>query len=383
MPAPASILISLPRLLGRGLLAWLLLATLSARAQTAPVLPEHLKVGLVISAPFVMASNTTTAKSDPNQPVVYVGYSIDLWQEIAAMNKWTYDFVVYPNIQAGLDAVAAHQCDVLVSDTSITSPRLRFVDFSQPFFRTGFQIMVTNDRPRTLGWMIENLKKLLVLKVIWIAIIVIILLSVLVHLFERKHNPGFPKAHHEGFVEAFYYVVSLALTGKSVYKGFPGTAGKIATIVWMIMGMLMVAYITSTITSTMTVERLQGEINGPEDLPGKTIGVLIGTTGETYTQDHKLTYISYPDMNSAAAALVAGTIQGIVGDAARLEYYDNTHPELPITEVGPFFDPVNYGFAVPKGDPSRYAIDESLEKLVESGKLIQLGKEYLGSAYVP
>jgi polar amino acid transport system substrate-binding protein len=379
MPVCPSIRPSRPRFLRRGLLAWLLLAALPLLAQTPPAAtpaseaePVHLKVGFAVSAPFVMDNKG-----------LLLGYSVDLWQEIATLNHWTFDQKIYPNIQAGLDAVAAHQCDVFVSDTSITSERLKNLDFSQPFFRTGFQIMVTNDRPHTLGWMIENLKKLLVLKIVWVSILVVLAVSALVTFFERKHNPTFPKAHHEGFAEAFYYVVSLALTGKSVYKGFPGTIGKMATIVWMIMGMLMVAVVTSSITSTMTVERLQGEINGPEDLPGKTIGVLTGTTGEIYARDHKLSYISYPNIKTAADALVASTIQGIVADAAILEYYDKSHPELPITEVGPFFNPVNYGFAVPKGDPRRYAIDESLELLVERGKLIQLGKEYLGSAYVP
>jgi ABC-type amino acid transport substrate-binding protein len=366
MSAPSHPLLRLPRLLRRSLAALLLLFPFTAFAA------DHVKVGLVYGQPFVM----------DNQGLP-VGYSIDLWTEIATLNQWTYDYTFYPNIQAGLAAVAAHQCDVLVSDTSITSDRLKLVDFSQPFFRTGFQVMVTNDRPHTLGWMIENLKKLLVLKVIWITTLVVLLLSLIVFLFERRHNPGFPQAHHEGFAEAFYYVVSLALTGKSVYKGFPGTAGKIATVVWMIMGMLMVAYVTSTITSTMTIERLHGQINGPTDLPGKTIGVLSGTTGEVYAKKHNLTYVGYPNIKTAAAALVAGEIQAVLDDAAELEYYDNSHPELPITEVGPFFVPQNYGFAFPKGDPRRYAVDESLELLTERGRLIQLGKEYLGSAFVP
>jgi ABC-type amino acid transport substrate-binding protein len=359
----------LRRFLGAGL-AVLVLAVAPAFALAAP--PAHLKVGLVTAAPFVMDNHGLP-----------VGYAIDLWTDVATYNQWTYDYTFYPSIQAGLDAVAAGQCDVLVSDTSITSERLKKVDFSLPFFRGGFQIMVTNDRPHTLGWMIENLKKLLLLKVIWIGLVIVLLISVIVALFERRHNPAFPKAHHESFAEAFYYVVSLALTGKSVYKGFPGTAGKIATFVWMLMGMLMVAFITSTITSTMTVERLHGIINGPEDLPGKIIGVRAGTTAETYAQNHHLDYRPFPDLKSAVDALVAGRIQGIVGDAAGLEFYDASHPELPITEVGPFFVPQNYGFALPKGDPRRDAVDEALEILVERGKPVQLGKQYLGSAYVP
>jgi ABC-type amino acid transport substrate-binding protein len=358
------------------------LAQISVFAQTPPTVPASLRVGLVIGDPFVMDNHGLPS-----------GFAIDLWTQIATLNKWTYDYAApdpanktvlyYPDIQAGLDAVAASQCDVLVSDTSITSDRLKVLDFSQPYFRSGLQIMITNDRPHTLRWMLESLREILFLKAVWISLIVVVVLSALVARFERKHNPSFPKERTEGLAEAFYYVVSLALTGKSVYKGFPGALGKIASVVWMVAGMLTVAYVTSSITTKMTVERIEGQISGPEDLPGKHIGVLTGTTSETYAQDHKLNYRGYPDLKSAVDDLVAGKLAGIVGDAPQLEYYDSSHPELPITEVGPFFEPQNYGFAVQKGDPRRYQIDEALALLVERGRIVQLGKEYFGNVYVP
>jgi len=118
--------------------------------------------------------------------------------------------------------------------------------------------MVSNPRPHTFARLLQDLGTWGHLTVLWVCIGVIALLTLLVTIFERKHNPDFPKTWHAGLAEAFYYVVSLALTGKSAYKGFPGALGRLTLVVWMLAGMVMVAHVTSTITSAMTVEKLKG-----------------------------------------------------------------------------------------------------------------------------
>jgi len=358
----------------------LLLATLNLFAQTLPppippsVEPppptQPLKVAIVEHPPFVVNVQTHPT-----------GFAVDLWQQIAASKKWPYVYVPYPSTEAALKAIAAKECDILVCDTSITSERLVTVDFSQPFFRSGFQIMVVDSRPHTLSWLIENTEKILRLTIVWVIVLVLISITVLATLFERKHNRDFPKAWREGLIESFSYVISTALTGKSTYKGFPGVVGRLAMVVWMLTGVVAVAFITSTITTTMTIERLQGHINGPQDLPGKTIGVLAGSLSEQYAIDQSIQYISYPDLKTAVVDLVADKIDAIVGEAPELEFYDNAHPEIPITEVGPLFQQHNFGFAVPKDYPLRFELDHGLVKLIEDGEVKKLGYQYFGDVF--
>jgi ABC-type amino acid transport substrate-binding protein len=367
--------------LGRIFLPWLF-ASLNVFAQTlpapipasvlqsAPSPTQPLKVAVVEHPPFVINVQT--------QPT---GFAIDLWQQIAALKHWTFTYVPYPSTEAALKAIAAKQCDVLVNDTSITSARLQSVDFSQPFFHTGLQIMVVDSRPRTFGWLIENVKEILAMPIVWVVVSVLVVLTALVTYFERKHNHDFPKTWREGFLESFTYVISTALTGKSSYKGFPGVAGRLAMVAWMLTGVVAVAFITSTITTTMTIERLQGHINGPQDLPGKTIGVLAGSLAEQYALDQSIQYISYPDLKSAVIDLVGGKLDAIVGEAPELEFYDNAHPEIPITEVGPLFQQHNFGFAVPKDNPLRFELDHGIVKLTEDGDVYQLGHQYFGDVF--
>ena len=77
-------------------------------------------------------------------------------------------------------------------------------------------------------------------------------------------------------------------------------------------------------------------------------------------------------------ALVGRRIDAIVLDAITLQWYDNSHPELPITEVGPIFERKSYAFALPIGSPLRHEINRSILKQNESGFLETLRKHYFG-----
>src|SRR5262249_47586891 len=156
---------------------------LTAHAADAPApTPRDIKVALVAQPPFVMDNKG-----------VMTGFSVDLWKEIANLNKWTSTYSTFPNMQAGLDAVTSGKCDVLVSDTSITSDRLKIADFSQPFFRGGLQVMITDARPHTWLWAVKNLWELMKMPVLQIGFVVVVALTLIVMWFESKHNPTFPK----------------------------------------------------------------------------------------------------------------------------------------------------------------------------------------------
>jgi len=191
---------------------WIALAVALAAAQV--VASEPLRVGVAGEPPFVKW----------NEPGPPLGAAVEIWEKIAAANTWTFSYQPFPSVDTGLAAVAAGEIDVLVGNTGITRARLAEVEFSQPFFRSGLQIMIPEARPHSVGRIWSDLAEITRLEVFWYVVGAVVLLTVAVFLFERRHNPEFPKTRREGMAESFYYVVSLALTGKSVYKGFPRSA---------------------------------------------------------------------------------------------------------------------------------------------------------------
>ncbi len=69
-------------------------------------------------------------------------------------------------------------------------------------------------------------------------------------------------------------------------------------------------------------------------------------------------------------------IDAIVYNSWTLRYIDKQHPELPLTEVGPLFEPRKFGFALPQGSSLRLPINLTLLRLFERGYLRQLGAQY-------
>ncbi len=182
---------------------------------------------------------------------------------------------------------------------------------------------------------------------------VILIITALTVVVLRRIDPAFTPYWHARLVNAFYHVISVAITSKSNYKGLSGPIIRLIAALWIISGVTLVAYVTSTITSVMTTERMRNAISGPHDLDDKSVGVIAGTTSEQFAKARGWIFTSFADLPRAVDALVAQDIQAIVYDAPVLEYFDHQHPKLPITEVGPIFTPQKYAFALRRGNEFR------------------------------
>ena len=216
------------------------------------------------------------------------------------------------------------------------------------------------------------------LEVVGIGSLIIVVLAVVVTLFERRLDPEFPKGWIEGWVESFYHVMSIIFTGKTNHKGIPGPLGRFFAALWVATGVAVVAFITSSITSSMTVNKLHGQINGPQDLPGKMVGTIRGTLGQTYCENRQLNVQLFGSLPDAVHALVGREINCIVYDAPVLQYFDNAHPELPVSEVGPIINKAPYGFAFAPGSLLRIPFNRALFNLEENGFVSTLHSQYFG-----
>jgi ABC-type amino acid transport substrate-binding protein len=336
--------------------------------QPALPLAKKLRVGVYINEPF----GFTTKEGD------YTGFCVDLWKEMSADLGVSVEYVPFKSIDDLLKATSENQVDVGLGNISITQEREKIVEFSQPYLQGGMQIMI--DERRGISWikLWNGLRESGHLKIFGIGISIILFFTVFLTIAERYWNKEFHPDWPNGLAESFYHVMSITMTGKSTHKGLPGPFGKILAGIWLAFGVGVVAYITSSVTSVMTVNRLQGIINGPQDLPGHHVGAISGTLAQHYCEDQSLNTTLYPNLPNAVTALVHHEIEAIVFDAMTLQWYDNAHPELPITEVGPIFMKKGYGFALSLKNPLRHDINQALLKEQESGFVETLRKHYFG-----
>jgi ABC-type amino acid transport substrate-binding protein len=130
----------------------------------------------------------------------------------------------------------------------------------------------------------------------------------------------------------------------------------------------------------MTTISLTNQINGPADLPGKTVGVFTGSVAEEYAQRSALASHSFRNVDEAVEALLDGEVVAIVGDAPVLEYYAHSHPERPVTVVGRIFEPDKYGFGMALRSGLTKRVTVELLGNHESGRVQNLRAKYFGDA---
>ena len=343
-----------------------LAASSASAAVPGPVTP--LRVAMFEQEPFAEGSGERCS-----------GFAVDLWKAVAADIGRESQFVRCGGLPEVIDAVSSGKADVGVGGIFVTAERLRKVDFSQPFLHGGLQVMVHEKRGSSLLKLWNGLRDSGHLKVFAVGIALIILFTALLTLAERRWNQEFHPDWPNGLAESFYHVVSIVMTGKSSHKGLPGPLGRILAGIWIACGVGVVAYITSSVTSVMTVNRLEGMIRSAQDLPGHPVGVIPGTVAAQYCSDHHLQTVPFSSLEEAVMALVNRKIDAVVHDAMTLQWYDNSHPELPITEVGPVFEKKPYAFVLPVAAPLRHEINRSIIWQNESGFLETLRKQYFGS----
>jgi polar amino acid transport system substrate-binding protein len=344
-----------------------LAASSAAGPPAAGQIAAPVRVAVYVNPPFVMETNG-----------VFSGLAIDIWQDAAAKLGLTYNYVAMPTVPDMLQAVAAGQVDIAVADITITQARMQRLDFTQPWFNSGLRVMIDQDRQNRLGTVIRNLYKGGHLHVfMWLGLVIIAAVFALT-LIDRRYTEDFPKKWSEGLIESLYHVLSVVTSGKSSHKLLFGMYGRLVASFWLLCGLAVVAYITSSITAVMTVASLNDQIHSAADLHGNPVGAVEGTVAEAWCLDAGLQTQGFANLPDAVHALVRRQIVGIVGDSASLEYYDNSHPELPITEVGAVFEPATEGFAMPIGSELGRAISVQIVAQMEDGTLTQMTARYFG-----
>jgi ABC-type amino acid transport substrate-binding protein len=283
-----------------------------------------------------------------------------------------------------LEAVKTRQADVAIAAISITAERHAMMDFSQPYFDSGLQILVTTDVDRGGSGLGTNLTRQFMnwntVKVLGLVFLVMFLISHLVWWFERRRNAEmYPEAYAPGVWESFWWTISMLCTGGCEAKGPSGIPARLVAILWMVVSIVLIAYFTAAVTTEMTVKSLTGAIGGPGDLPGVKVGTVAASTAETYLRNNKAKVSSYPDVATAIAALNSGEVKAVVYDAPVLRYQLSKKIGTRLRVVGPTFERQSYGIGLQQESSLRVPINRALLALNERGFIDALQKKWFGA----
>ena len=137
---------------------------------------------------------------------------------------------------------------------------------------------------------------------------------------------------------------------------------------------------SSTQTAGTDTASTGSAVTGIDDLPGKTIGVQLGTTGDIYASDYEeegSTIERFNKGNDAIQALLQGKIDCVIIDEQPAEAFVANTEGLKILDE-PFAEE-EYAICVAKGnDELVTAINGALAQLKEDGTLDSIVSNYIG-----
>lgn len=307
------------------------------------------------------------------------GYSIDLWNEIASAVGVQTEFLVLKSVPETLDAVEKGKADAAIAAITINAEREARVDFSHPFYRSGLRIAVSARSGPTWASSFGRFLSADLMAMLLTLVGLTLIASHLLWLIERGVNPEcFPSGYFHGVGEALWWSVATIITGGCENKAPVSLFGRLVAVAWMLGSIVLVASFTATLSSQMTAETVAGAISGPDDLPGRLVATVAGTTAVSDARKRNAKVRECPDLNAALTEVAEGRADAVVFDAPVLAHAVNKDWNRNVRLVGPLFEQQNYGIVVSRGSTLRKAINQALLSLSESGKLAELNEKWFG-----
>ncbi len=334
--------------------------------------PE-LRVVTIIAPPSVMEQNGTLT-----------GFSIDLWNAVAARLKVKTRYQIVPDVGALEEVMRSKNADITVG-LFITSARDTDFDFSIPTLQAGLQVMVrdTGEKAETASPVWDMLRLLFSrTTVVWlgIALLLVLVPAHLVWLFERRRPNGIISSPNylPGIFEAFFWAIS-TLTGSP--EGMPHQwVARTFAIFWIFAGVVFVAFYTAQLTTTLTVEQIRGSIEGPGDLPGKQVATMAGSTAVDYLRQQNAQVQEFTTTDQVYKALLDKKVDAVVLPAPLLLYYAAHAGKGRVKTVGPEFNTAPAAIMVQLDSPLRRKINLALIALRENGTYQQIYDKWFGTA---
>jgi polar amino acid transport system substrate-binding protein len=347
--------------------AFLLLVT-AASALGQPR-EQKLRVGTRIVKPFVFEENRALT-----------GFSIELWQEISRQLDAQSEFIMKPSVKELLEATRSKELDLAIAAISITAEREIDWDFSQPMFDAGLQILTPAQGTQSglVAAIIAGVFSSAVLPILGLVLLMILIPAHLVWFFERKNSTGMltHRSYVPGIFEACWWAASTLATQADQ---MPRAAlARIVAVIWMFASVVFIAYFTAAVTSSLTLQQLRGDINGPEDLPGKRVATVKGSTSMDYLRSRNIEAMEFTNVEEALQAIHQGSADAVVYDAPVLLYYASHGGKGKAQVVGNVFRKESYGILFPSNSAYRKPVNEALLKIRENGTYDRLYGKWFG-----
>jgi polar amino acid transport system substrate-binding protein len=353
----------------RNILSALIIGFVGMTIAAGPMIPQA-------TAQTDSAQNDTAKKRvaikplDPfvieESPGKYRGFSIDLWNEIADRNNWTTEWDYKSTVTEVLAEVESGRARVGIAGITINRERETTVDFSHSMFNSGLSVAASNRQSGGIGAVLSQIFNPRLVRMLAILTAGILVVGNMVWLVRFRRRPAM-RRYRTGVVEGIWFA------GKTLGSADFGDeeptkpVGRMLALVWMFAGIIVIQYFTALTTASLTVSKIDGTIQGVNDLPGKRIVTVESTTADRWLTEQGYPHERVASIDRAYPMLLADQVDAIVYDTPVLLRWVATAGRGQARMAGPIFKAEAYGIAVPQGDKIREQINSSLLQIQTDG----------------
>ena len=344
----------------------LILATCLAVIAPA-AMAQSLKIVTVSRPPFSM-----------EEQGIDTGFSIELWRSLAAELGREFTIERVDSFGEMLDRVRNGQADAAVANISITANREMEMDFSQPVFESGLQIMVRQSDSADFS-IFRAIFSRDVMTAIALAFALLFGGGMLMWRFERNAQEYFDHSAKQAMFPSFWWALNLMLNG-GFEERMPRTPlGRLFGVLLVISSLFFVSIFVAKITAVLTVDAINSNVTQVSDLYGKKVATIADSTSSKFLDNRDIRYIGFESLDKLLAEFEAGSIAAVVFDAPILAYYANNSRGNAVL-AGAAFQRENYGFALPSGSKLAEPLNQSLLELRENGSYDTLYRQWFGTS---
>ncbi|MEM7640986.1 MAG: transporter substrate-binding domain-containing protein [Pseudomonadota bacterium] len=330
---------------------------------------DPLVVGTVTRPPFSMVMDG-----------VETGFALDLWAVVAEALDVEYEIRRFDSFPDMLAAVESGETDAAVANISVTAEREARMDFTQPIFSAGVQIMLPPDPG--IGATVRAALSPRLIGLVLAAVAVLLLLGMLMWLFERRRQDFFEPTARASAFPAFWWALNLLVTGAFGDKTPHTVMGRIFGVVMVVGSLFVVSLFVANITASMTLDALGRDVERLTDLDGRRVGTTVGSTTSALLESRAVSHRTFADLDMLLAAFEDGDLDAVAFDGPILAYYTQTDGQGRARLVGRVFQREYYAIALPTGSALREPINRVLLRLEEDGTYAEQQRRWFGLAYI-
>jgi ABC-type amino acid transport substrate-binding protein len=330
---------------------------------------RELVVGLRVAPPLAMRA--------PDG--IWSGISVELWRHLAERLGLRYRFA--ETTQEGLLQGLTHgTLDASGGAVTVTGERLRAVDFSLPYFMSGLGVAVAVGTSLHWTGIAASFLSISFLSVALGIIGLLLLVSVIVWLLERRHTPYFGGPPANGLICSIGWSAQAMATRNSAPSVSPTTLpGRLLAAAWVVASVALIAMFTAAITSHLAAQEVSGLVRDAADLHHVRVGTVRDSVAVGYLDREAIQHRDFATAEDGLRALAAGELDAVVYDKLLLAWLvRQDHPnELQMLAMN--LDPQSYAIALPLGSPLRRQLNIALVETTRSSWWRELVGRYFGA----